>query len=112
VAKALHEKYPHTPIIVAADDDKHLELTQGINPGKEKAGEAADAVNGFIVMPTFAPGEQSSNPKQFSDFNDLANSSKLGIEGVKRQIKPKIDTIAQQYSKLRLSQKGSVVRIT
>lgn len=36
VAKALHDKYPNTPIIVAADDDKHLELTKGINPGKEK----------------------------------------------------------------------------
>ena len=111
VAKALHEQYPHTPIIVAADDDKHLELTQGINPGKEKGGEAADAVNGFIILPTFAPGEQSSNPRQFSDFNDLANSSKLGIEGVKRQIKPKVDRIAKRYSRLRLSQNANVVRI-
>lgn len=24
VAKALHEKYPHKPVIIAADDDKHL----------------------------------------------------------------------------------------
>lgn len=112
VAKALHEKYPHTPVIVTADDDKHLELTQGINPGKEKGGEAADAVNGFIILPTFAPGEQSLNPSQFSDFNDLANKSKLGIEGVKRQIKPKVDRIAKRYNNLRLSQKGNVVRIT
>lgn len=36
VAKALHEKYPYTPVMIASDDDKHLELTQGINPGKEK----------------------------------------------------------------------------
>lgn len=87
VAKALHEKYPQKPVIVAADDDKYLELSQGLNHGKEKAGEAADAVNGFMVLPTFAPSEQSSNPKQFSDFNDLANRSNLGKEGVKRQIK-------------------------
>lgn len=111
VAKALHEKYPHTPIIVATDDDKHLELTQGINPGKEKGGEAADAVNGFVILPTFAPGEQALNPSQFSDFNDLANRSMLGIEGVKRQIKPKVDRIAKRYSNLRLSQKCNVAHI-
>lgn len=112
VAKALHEKYPHTPIIVAIDDDKHLELTQGINPGKEKGGEAADAVNGFVILPTFAPGEQTLNPSQFSDFNDLANRSMLGIEGVKRQIKPKVDRIAKRYSDLRLSQKCNVAHIS
>ncbi len=112
VAKALHEKYPHTPIIVAADDDKHLELTKGINPGKEKGKEAADSVNGFIILPTFAPGEQLSNPRQFSDFNDLANNSKLEIEGVKRQFKSKIDSVAKQYRYSLLSQKTNVIRIT
>ncbi|EHL31867.1 zincin-like metallopeptidase domain-containing protein [Legionella drancourtii] len=112
VAKALHEKYPRTPVILAADDDKHLELSKGINPGKEKAGEAADAVNGFIVLPIFAPGEQSSNPKQFSDFNDLANHSKLGFDGVKRQIKPTIEKIAKRYNHLRLSRSSNVIHIS
>ncbi|AOW51166.1 MULTISPECIES: zincin-like metallopeptidase domain-containing protein [Legionella] len=112
VAKALHKKYPHTPVILAADDDKHLELSKGINPGKEKAGEAADAVNGFIVLPTFAPGEQSLNPRQFSDFNDLAKHSKLGIEGVKRQIKPKVDRIAKRYNLLRQPQRSNIVHIS
>ena len=111
VAKALHDKYPNTPIIVAADDDKHLELTKGINPGKEKGKEAADSVNGLIILPTFAPGEQLSNPRQFSDFNDLANNSKLGIEGIKRQLKSKIDSVVKQNSRLQLTQKTNVVRI-
>lgn len=111
VAKALHEKYPHTPIVMAADDDRHLEQSKGINPGKDKAGEAANAVNGFIVIPTFAPDEQSSNPRQFSDFNDLANHSKLGIEGVRRQIKPKVEKIAKRYSWLRRSIKNNVVSL-
>ncbi|HAU0911820.1 TPA: DUF1738 domain-containing protein [Legionella pneumophila] len=111
VAKALHDKYPNTPIIVAADDDKHLELTKGINPGKEKGKEAADSVNGFIILPTFAPGEQLSNPRQFSDFNDLANNSKLGIEGIKRQLKSKIDSVIKQNSRLQLTQRTNVVRI-
>ncbi|HAT3864080.1 TPA: DUF1738 domain-containing protein [Legionella pneumophila] len=111
VAKALHDKYPNTPIIVAADDDKHLELTKGINPGKAKGKEAADSVNGFIILPTFAPGEQLSNPRQFSDFNDLANNSKLGIEGIKRQLKSKIDSVVKQNSRLQSTQKTNVVRI-
>lgn len=31
--------------MIAADDDKHLELTNGVNKGKDKAMEAAKAVN-------------------------------------------------------------------
>ncbi|HAU0665194.1 TPA: DUF1738 domain-containing protein [Legionella pneumophila] len=111
VAKALRDKFPNTPIIVASDDDKHLELTKGINPGKEKGSEAANSVNGFMILPTFAPGEQLSNPRQFSDFNDLANKSQLGIAGVKRQLKSKIDSVAKQNSRLQLTQKSNVVRI-
>ena len=39
VAKALHGKYPDKPILIAGDDDKHLEATQGYNPGRTKASE-------------------------------------------------------------------------
>jgi len=111
VAKALHEIYPNIPIIIAADDDKHLEVSQGINPGKEKAQEAASAVNGFIIIPTFAPNEQSFNPKKFSDFNDLANHSILGFEGVTRQLKPKIEKIDKRYNRPRLSRSSNVIHI-
>lgn len=97
--------------MIAGDDDKHLEMTQGINPGREKAMEAASAVNGFIILPTFAPKEQSMNPRQFSDFNDLANHSKLGFEGVKRQLKPKIEKVAKRYNRQRLSQNSNVIHI-
>jgi phage/plasmid primase-like uncharacterized protein len=38
-------------------------------------------------LPIFAPGEQSRDPKGFTDFNDLANKSALGREGVERQAK-------------------------
>lgn len=112
VAKELNKKYPHKPIILAADDDKYLELSKGINPGKEKASEAAEAVNGFIVLPTFASSEQSSNPKQFSDFNDLANHSKLGFEGVIRQIKPTVEQIAKRYNRMRWSKNSNVIHIS
>lgn len=112
VAKALRAQYPHTPIIIAADDDKHLELTQGVNPGKKKGGEAADVVKGFVILPIFAPGEQSSNPRKFSDFNDLSSRSTLGIEGVKRQIKPNIDRVAKRTNPLLQSRRNNVVCIS
>lgn len=101
VAKALREKYPEKPIIIAADDDKHLELTKGINPGKEKAIEAAKAVNGVFLLPIFAPNEQAEQPKKFSDFNDMAKHSSLGLEGVKRQIKSKINQMTRKVEKSR-----------
>lgn len=96
VAQGLKEKFPNTPILIAADDDKHLELTQRINPGKEKAFEAAEAVKGFVIIPIFAPGEQAQNPKKFSDFNDLVKNSCLGLAGVKNQVKPLIKRLIRQ----------------
>ena len=57
VAKAMRETFPDKPIVIAGDDDRHLELTQGVNPGRVKAIEAAKAVEGEVVFPIFAPGE-------------------------------------------------------
>ena len=94
VAKDLHDKYPHKPIIIAGDDDHHQESTLGKNPGKEKAMEAASLVNGVAVLPVFAPGEQNS--KKLNDFNDLANKSVLGIEAVKRQVGSVVEKVLQQ----------------
>jgi antirestriction protein ArdC/phage/plasmid primase-like uncharacterized protein len=86
VARALHEKFPDKPVIIAGDDDRHLEAIQGINPGRVKAEEAAKAVGGKAIFPIFAPGELGGNPKTFTDFNDLAGKSELGKAGVKRQV--------------------------
>lgn len=57
VAKALRAKFPDKPIIIAGDDDRHLEMTQGINPGKVKAHEAAKATGATVLLPIFAAGE-------------------------------------------------------
>jgi putative DNA primase/helicase len=86
VAKALHAKYPDKPILIAGDDDRHLEASRGINPGRMKAEEAARAVGGRALLPIFAPGEQAANPRGFTDFNDLAAKSVLGKEAVERQV--------------------------
>ena len=59
VAKALHKRFPDKPVVIAGDDDRHLELTHGRNPGRMKAQEAAAATGGHLLLPVFAPGEGS-----------------------------------------------------
>ncbi|HWT29276.1 MAG TPA: toprim domain-containing protein, partial [Methylophilaceae bacterium] len=123
VAQALHQKYPDKPVVVACDDDRHLELTQGVNPGRSKGEEAARLVGGIALLPIFAPGEHAypagldpvtpelfrkhqrngatlseeqlaalDRMKQFTDFNDLANRSVLGKDGIERQVKAACNT--------------------
>ena len=123
VARALHEKFPDKPVVIAGDDDKHLELTEGINPGRTKAEDAAKAVGGKALLPIFAPGEQSypanlepvtpekyrkgelseeqqaalAKMKQYTDFNDLATKSVLGHEGIERQVRAVVDDIITRH---------------
>jgi len=59
VAQALHARFPDKPIIIAADDDRHLELTQGINPGKVKGQDAARSTGATLLLPIFGVGENS-----------------------------------------------------
>lgn len=59
VAQAMHQKFPDKPIVIAGDDDRHLEVVQGVNPGRSKAEEAAKLVGGKVLLPIFAPGENS-----------------------------------------------------
>ena len=59
VARALHEKFPAKPVLILGDDDRQLEMTQGVNAGRVKAREAAQAVGGTVLFPVFAPGENA-----------------------------------------------------
>ncbi|WP_229458108.1 zincin-like metallopeptidase domain-containing protein [Massilia glaciei] len=128
VAQALHQKFPDKPVVIAGDDDRHLELTQGANPGRSKAAEAANLVGGKLMMPIFAPGENSypadlatitpdlyrehqrtgkvlddeqlaalKQMKQFTDFNDLANKSALGSEGIDRQVRSLVESVIGKH---------------
>ena len=101
VAKALHARFPNKPIVIAGDDDLHLMQSQGINPGREKAEEAARVVKGKAVFPIFAPGEQSVNPKRFTDFNDLATNSVLGMDSVERQVKGVVSVELEKHRQVR-----------
>jgi phage/plasmid primase-like uncharacterized protein len=119
VAQQLREKFPHKPFIIAGDNDMHLELTEGKNPGKEKALVAAKAVDGTTIFPIFAPDEQSypdnlepvtpliarsggltdeqqaavAKMKQYTDFNDLVTNSVLGREGLERQVTTRVNNM-------------------
>lgn len=63
-AQALREKHSNIKIIFCADNDCYHE--NGINPGIEKAREAAQAVGAEVVFPKFK--DCSTHP---TDFNDL-----------------------------------------
>lgn len=89
VAAALHEKYPHKPIIIAGDDDRHLPS----NPGRTKAEKAAEITGGQVIFPVFATSDEG---KALTDFNDLATKSVLGIEGLKRQLHPILQKALEQ----------------
>lgn len=86
VARALRVKFPDKPIVIAGDDDREVEATQGVNPGKVKAEEAARAVRGLMLLPVFAHAQQEADRKGFTDFNDLARKSVQGEEAVVRQV--------------------------
>lgn len=76
VAKNLREKFPHTKIIVCADDDWK---TKG-NPGISKAREAAQTIDGFLSTPQFGVHRRDKE----TDFNDLHQVE--GLEAVARCI--------------------------
>lgn len=104
VAEQLHAKYPDKGIVIAADDDKHLVNHPQVrmNVGEVKAKEAAKAVGGTVVNPVFAPGEQAQDLKRFTDFNDMAKNSKVGKEGVTKQINA---AVAKELARQRQGQR-------
>lgn len=93
VGKAIHQAFPDKPILFAGDDDAHLMATLGVNPGRQKAEAAAEAVGGKVIFPIFGPGERDANPKGLTDFNDLAMKSSLGPDAVARQLLAAIDRV-------------------
>ncbi|MTW05874.1 zincin-like metallopeptidase domain-containing protein [Pseudoduganella ginsengisoli] len=79
VAKALHEKYPDKPVIIVGDDDRHLLMTHGTNPGRTKAESAAQAVGGKAVFPIFASSE-ATYPASLPPITQDAYKAHLAAE--------------------------------
>ena len=109
VAKGLRDLYPDVDFIFCADDD----LTEG-NPGLKCATEAAQAVQGRVVVPDW--GE--NRPDRATDFNDMAQhrgleAVKACVEGQARPVEPENLTEAVKrlaalekldYEKVRVSE--------
>jgi putative DNA primase/helicase len=64
VTQIIRRKYPNTKIVICADNDQFHD--NGVNPGVEKAIEAAKEINALVVKPDFR--DTSTKP---TDFNDL-----------------------------------------
>lgn len=81
VAPDVREQFPGAKLVIAGDDDR---ATEG-NPGRTKALEAAKAVQGVAVFPSFASD-------QGTDFNDMAQQA--GPEAVRRMIVGMVQPVA------------------
>lgn len=110
VAAALHKRFPEKPVVIAGDNDQHQEAASGHNPGRKMAQEAARLSNGRVLLPIFAPGEVARDPKGYTDFNDLANKSALGREGLDRQVRTVVAAEIQkrQVASERLTQEHTL----
>jgi len=80
VAKRIRKQFPDTKIVVAADNDAATDDNPGLSSGQE----AADAVGGLMVFPTFQV--PTTNGKPPTDFNDLFVLE--GLEVVQAQLAP------------------------
>ena len=96
VALSLREQFTRAKLVLCGDDDRH---TQG-NPGRTKAIEAAQAVKGVVVFPTFTGDEGT-------DFNDLMQQA--GSEAAKRQILASIEKPAGESRAVHLIN-GAAIR--
>ncbi len=86
VAKIQRNQFLGAQIFIAGDNDAFT-LVAGVpvNAGITKGAEAAKAVNGVLLYPTFNEADLMAHPKGApTDWNDLAASS--GIDAVREQI--------------------------
>ncbi|MFA7429908.1 MAG: toprim domain-containing protein [Rhodospirillaceae bacterium] len=81
VAEALRGKYPNTAIVIAADNDHHLEAKNKPNTGVERANGAAQAVNGLVIVPAFTEAERSKGLAPLSCTKLMQPSYSLGADG-------------------------------
>lgn len=83
VATSLHDRYPHSPIVIAGDNDHHLPNRADKplpNAGAEKARAAAEAVGGYVAIPEF------STESGGTDWNDY--QAEHGLDAVREAFSP------------------------
>ncbi|WP_020405856.1 zincin-like metallopeptidase domain-containing protein [Hahella ganghwensis] len=97
VAAALHNKYPEKPVVILGDDDRHQAITQGTNPGRDKANEAAKATGGKAIFPVFAPGEadwpadlDKVTPQKYREHLQASKDLESAPEDKKKELASKL----------------------
>lgn len=89
----LRESYPNSPLIIFADNDKHLEQNKGILSAKKALKKAQG--NGIILAPQF---RGSLKGRGYSDWNDLvreigpSEASDQLWKGLKQMSDERVDT--------------------
>jgi len=78
VARTYQQLYPDREIYIAGDNDHRREAEGKPNVGREKAEEAAAAIGGFTLLPTFAVDDLGS------DWNDAARAQ--GVDAARQRL--------------------------
>jgi hypothetical protein len=58
-AAALHKRFHDKPVVIAGDDDRHLDLTQGKKSWQDEGAGSGHGSGRHLLLPIFAPGEGS-----------------------------------------------------
>lgn len=96
VSRNLKERYPDNHHIILGEDDFTKTNNRGEqdNKGAKKAQEAAAAINGIYIIPSFSESERAkafAGTASFSDFNDIHVAN--GINAVREQLAPIFDEL-------------------
>ena len=93
----LKEMHPDKLVLVAGQDQKHLDTPEKGNASKIKAYAAAKAVDGQAVFPTFPRAEVEKHPEKCTSFNQLVKTED-GKDTIRAQINASIE-LKQQRQK-------------
>lgn len=100
VSRNLKERFPDSQHIILGEDDFTNTNNRGErdNKGAKKAQEAAAAIDGIYIIPTFTESERAqafAKTASFSDFNDIHVAS--GLNAVRDQLAPIFDKLIPDW---------------
>ncbi|RAY97087.1 hypothetical protein DP187_21470 [Enterobacter cloacae] len=100
VSRNLKELYPDNHHIILGEDDFTKTNSRGEqdNKGAKKAQEAAAAINGIYIIPSFSERERAqafAGTASFSDFNDIHVAN--GLNAVREQLAPIFDELIPDW---------------
>lgn len=100
VSRNLKARYPDSHHIILGEDDFTRINTRGEqdNKGTKKAQEAAAAINGIYLIPSFTDSERAqafAGTASFSDFNDIHVAR--GLDAVREQLAPVLDPLLPHW---------------